>query len=260
MPANHKTTNPSKMIQLQRVPFLESGEIPTWTNIMKDSTTWKVSFDMVDDLPNAHRSAFNIGHDKTRLVRLYKSKWYKSDRNNSFHLFGVYSNSNTNKRLQGIENFLSSLTEEMIGTQLARVYKFSTRSDKRSTSSQPPKSVQPCRVKWSNALRFDPTDTKGKCLHFTASLFVVSAAFPKEPDSPSLVQISPGMISTYNKKQLFRYFSKDVFGNDQSPAKVMNAHIVSRPLTKAECKGDTVKDLETNICVQKCHKDCDPLA
>ena len=97
MPANHKTTNPSKMIQLQRVPFLESGEIPTWTNIMKDSTTWKVSFDMVDDLPNAHRSAFNIGHDKTRLVRLYKSKWYKSDRNNSFHLFGVYSNSNTNK-------------------------------------------------------------------------------------------------------------------------------------------------------------------
>lgn len=56
MPANHKTTNPSKMIQLQRVPFLESGEIPTWTNIMKDSTTWKVSFDMVDDLPNAHRS------------------------------------------------------------------------------------------------------------------------------------------------------------------------------------------------------------
>lgn len=49
MPANHKTTNPSKMIQLQRVPFLESGEIPTWTNIMKDSTTWKVSFDMVDD-------------------------------------------------------------------------------------------------------------------------------------------------------------------------------------------------------------------
>ena len=97
MPANHKTTNPSKMIQLQRVPFLESGEIPTWTNIMKDSTTWKVSFDMVDDLPNAHRSAFNIGHDKTHLVRLYKSKWYKSDRNNSFHLFGVYSNSNTNK-------------------------------------------------------------------------------------------------------------------------------------------------------------------
>ena len=50
------------------------------------------------------------------------------------------------------------------------------------------------------------------------------------------------------------------FGNDENPAKVMDAHIVSRQLTKAECKGDTVKDMETNLCVQKCHKDCDPLA
>lgn len=89
----------------------------------------------------------------------------------------------------------------MTGTQLAWVYKFSTRSDKRSISSQPPKSVQPCQVKWSNALRIDPTDTKGKCLHFTAStagtLFVVFATLPKEPDSRYLVQISPNMISTY---------------------------------------------------------------
>ena len=35
----------------------------------------------------------------------------------------------------------SSNLVKMIGTQLARVYKFSTRSDKRSKSSQPPKSV-----------------------------------------------------------------------------------------------------------------------
>lgn len=50
------------------------------------------------------------------------------------------------------------------------------------------------------------------------------------------------------------------FGNDQNPAKVMDAHLVSRQLTRAECKGDTVRDMETNLCVQKCHKDCDPLA
>ncbi|KAJ7356389.1 hypothetical protein OS493_025500 [Desmophyllum pertusum] len=50
------------------------------------------------------------------------------------------------------------------------------------------------------------------------------------------------------------------FGNDANPAKVMDAHLVSRQLTKAECKGDTVKDLVTSLCVQKCHKDCDPLA
>ena len=50
------------------------------------------------------------------------------------------------------------------------------------------------------------------------------------------------------------------FGNDKKPSKVMDGHVVSRKLTKAKCKGDTVKDLETNICVQKCHRDCDPLA
>ena len=50
------------------------------------------------------------------------------------------------------------------------------------------------------------------------------------------------------------------FGNDENPAMVTDAHIVSRQLTKAECKGDTVKDLESSLCIQKCHKDCDPLA
>lgn len=50
------------------------------------------------------------------------------------------------------------------------------------------------------------------------------------------------------------------FGNDENPAMVMDSHIVSRQLTKAECKGDTVKDLGTKLCIQKCHEDCDPLA
>ncbi|PFX13522.1 C-reactive protein 1.1 [Stylophora pistillata] len=329
-------------------PFSASGEIPTWANIIKDGTAWKVSFDMVDDLPNAHLSSFNIGHNMTRLVRFYKKKWYTSNENGSFHLFGAYSNSNSNNvslrkmsifglvltfdeadgslvlypsDFRASKTFFPTLTEDMIGVQLARVYMSSTRSGKRSTSGQPPKSVLPCQVKWSNALRFDPTDTKGKCLHFTAStagtLFVVFAALPKALDSRYLVQISPEKISTYKGTSLMTstsnlnaralgdaslyhsYFvcitesekstlieygkslgtseSGDVylnlidssghlnvrfyaFGNDQNPAKVMDAHIVSRILTKAECKGDTVKDLETNLCVQKCHKNCDPLA
>ena len=50
------------------------------------------------------------------------------------------------------------------------------------------------------------------------------------------------------------------FGNDVKPAKVMDAHIVSRALTKTECKGDTVRDPKLDVCVQDCHPDCDPLA
>ena len=50
------------------------------------------------------------------------------------------------------------------------------------------------------------------------------------------------------------------FGNDEKPAKVMDAHIVSRSLTQVDCKGDTTRDRELDMCVQKCHPYCDPLA
>ena len=49
-------------------------------------------------------------------------------------------------------------------------------------------------MKWSNALRFDPTG-EGRCLHFTAStkgtVFVIFSAIPKDKDTWYYVQISP---------------------------------------------------------------------
>ena len=49
------------------------------------------------------------------------------------------------------------------------------------------------------------------------------------------------------------------FGNGDKKLDVIDAHIVSRDMTKADCKGDTHMDLETRLCTQRCHKDCDPL-
>lgn len=49
------------------------------------------------------------------------------------------------------------------------------------------------------------------------------------------------------------------FGNSDKKLEVIDAHIVPRGTTKADCKGDTQKDLETMLCTQKCHEDCDPL-
>ena len=66
------------------------------------------------------------------------------------------------------------------------------------------------------------------------------------------------LFMTDNQQHLnVRFYT---FANDENPAKVMDAHTVPRRLTRAECKGDTVKDVETNLCIQHCHKDCDPLA
>jgi len=53
----------------------------------------------------------------------------------------------------------------------------------------------PCNVKWSNVLRFDPSNQEGKCLHFSASskgtIFVIFAAVPNNKDSWYYIQISP---------------------------------------------------------------------
>ncbi|KAJ7378668.1 hypothetical protein OS493_021971, partial [Desmophyllum pertusum] len=48
------------------------------------------------------------------------------------------------------------------------------------------------------------------------------------------------------------------FGNGDEPLEIVDAHIVSRHLTKANCRGDTVLDKESNMCVQNCHALCDP--
>ena len=52
-----------------------------------------------------------------------------------------------------------------------------------------------------------------------------------------------------------RFYS---FGNGEKPLEVVDAHIVSRRLTKADCRGDTVLDKQTNMCAQRCHELCDP--
>ena len=49
------------------------------------------------------------------------------------------------------------------------------------------------------------------------------------------------------------------FGNGDKDLDVIDAHIVPRDLTEAECKGDTYMDLESRLCTQNCHEDCDPL-
>lgn len=54
--------------------FWRSKDIPSWAKIVKHSKAFKVSFDMLDDLPNANREELNILRNMNRLVRYYKRK------------------------------------------------------------------------------------------------------------------------------------------------------------------------------------------
>lgn len=213
-----------------RSHFWRRKDIPLWETITKHSKEFKVSFDMLDNLPNVYREGLDIGRDMNRFVRYYKKKWYTTDRDGSFHLYGGFDNGNSGDTSQkkisilglvltfreadgslvlsrsdfnASKKFFPTLSDELMGTELARVDIPSGKSDKRTTDTTPAQPVlgQPCQIKWSNALRFDPTDSKGKCLHFTAStagtIYVVFAALPKDLDSRYYVEISPEGVAIF---------------------------------------------------------------
>ncbi|XP_068693345.1 uncharacterized protein [Montipora foliosa] len=50
------------------------------------------------------------------------------------------------------------------------------------------------------------------------------------------------------------------FGIEDLPAKIMDAHLLSRRLTETICKGKTREDNPTGLCVEECHLTCDPTA
>ena len=95
-----------------------------------------------------------------------------------------------------------SLTEDMIDSLVARV-EWPTENIFKLHSVI---GFLPCNVKWSNAMRFDPSNKEGKCLHFTASskgtVFVIFAEIPNNKDTWYYVQIAPYGVGIY-KVSLF---------------------------------------------------------
>lgn len=64
-------------------------------------------------------------------------------------------------------------------------------------------------------------------------------------------------LSMYDKHNPLysRFYS---FGNGEDPVQVVDVHVLSRRLSNVNCRGDTMLDEETNLCVQDCNDLCDP--
>ena len=188
---------------------------------------FRVSFDMVDDLRSSIRKALDIERNASLLVRFSDKKWRTSDRLGKFHLYSDFDNGQSgdvSRRKMSIlglvltfneadgtlilspqdykasKTFFPTLGEELTGIQFARVQSSHQRGVKRQEIPDDTP-LEPCKVDWSNALRLDPTDRNGKCLHFTAStegtIFVVFAALPRDDATWYTVQISPTVVATY---------------------------------------------------------------
>lgn len=170
---------------------------------------------------------YSIPRNMSRLVKYTDGKWLTGEEDGSFHLYNAFNNGGSgdarkhklsilglvltyNQKSGGLEllpadfeaskQFFPDLHEFLAGRTLAKVAidteAVTTKASKRENVANPP-----CNVKWSNALRFDPTDSGGKCLHFTAategSLFVVFSTLPKDKSSWYYTEITPERVAIY---------------------------------------------------------------
>ena len=159
-------------------------------------------------------------------------QWYTSDENNVFHLYSSFGKKESDTREQKISIFgltlsykekdgslvleeqdyrrakktFPALLADLKGLRLAHIKELSKGSLAKRTedpSAQPPKPV-PCQAKWSNALRMELEDMKGKCLHFTAAssgtIYVLFSAKPSDKEKRYGVEISP------DKARMFKVF------------------------------------------------------
>ncbi|XP_068718689.1 uncharacterized protein [Montipora capricornis] len=330
--------------QTQNYKYQVKAGRPSWKEMTAHNTPFKTIFKMDDDLTGSYHGKVNIPKDLECLVRFIDGEWVVSKDDDKFDFFSgcnrggsrdIYSDQHYiciyglllkyDERMGALnldrhgfnisQQTFPSLHPNLIGGELARV---EWPSDHIFQMSEVV-GYLPCNVKWSNALRFDPSE-EGRCLHFTAStkgtVFVIFSAIPKDKDTWYYVQISPYGVGIF-KSQALKVSSVDVdavglgdeimyqpyfvcvkqendatvieygktqgttehgeiflsmidkekplhvrfyaFGNGEDDLEVTDAHVLKRSLTKAKCKGDTEKDEETNICVQKCNGMCDPL-
>ena len=192
---------------------------------MSDKLGFRVIFDMKSDLTGIE--GYSIPRDMSRLMKYVDGKWLTAKDDGSFHLYNAFNNGGSgdfkkrkvsilglvlsyNQNTRGLEllppdfkaskQFFPNLHQSLSGRTLAKIVMEGGDAygvaSKRETLASPP-----CNVKWSNSLRFDPTDSNGKCLHFTAategSLFVAFSALPKDKSTWYYTEITPERVAIY---------------------------------------------------------------
>ena len=197
--------------------------VPSWKHITKDKAIFRVTIDAKNDFKGT-KDFSDIPRNMSRLVRYDEGKWFTAENDGSFHLYNAFKNGKTgdprqhkisilglvlsfnqntgglsllSHDLEASREFFPDLHDALAGRELGRaVSDVSALADRRETLQDPP-----CNVKWSNALRFDPTETKGKCLHFTASsegnIFVVFATLPVDKTSWYYIKITSQNVAIY---------------------------------------------------------------
>ena len=202
-----------------------------WQKITNGQRQFRVIFDMKKDLTGIED--YNISRNMSRRVKFFGGKWLTAEDDGLFHLYNAFNNGATgdvkkrkmsilglvlsfNQNTGGLEllpedykvskEFYPELRRFLTGRTLAKIFMepdsdATKQASKRASQQSQTMVKQPCNVKWSNSLRFDPTDSNGKCLHFTAategSLFVIFSTLPKDNSTWYYTEITPERVAIY---------------------------------------------------------------
>lgn len=155
-------------------------------------------------------------------------EWYTSDSDNAFHLYSGFSGATNDPRkhrmtifgltlfynekdgsllldeedFQPSKKVFPTLAADMKGKPLARVESVNregaNKRNKIRLATQASADNVPCHAEWSNILRIDLVNMKGKCLHFTAAskgtIYMVFSASPRNLNARYVVEISPQKV------------------------------------------------------------------
>ena len=184
--------------------------------MVENGATFLVIFDRNEDLLlGSFNGPVDLSRENEKYVRYFKGRWLVGDNgdginyitgcnhgsleNKTICILGMLLTYNeqsgfltlTKEDLEVSKESFPKLTDNIIGTRIAHVEWPSDHIFQLETVV----GYLPCNVKWSNVLRFDPSNDEGKCLHFTATsqgtIFVIFAAVPNNKNTWYYVQISP---------------------------------------------------------------------
>ncbi|XP_064609751.1 uncharacterized protein LOC135473788 [Liolophura sinensis] len=204
---------------------------PSWDR-MTDGSTFRVVFDMAEDIPGV------VGRAQSLLLfyRTSTRQWYVQNGEEFTHLYDGFgnggSNSLNNKKISvrglvlkynSVTGLLSldstefeaskavipHLSVALKGAIVGRVEYVSMLQQIQQHKNEFGVGTSPCNVVWSNAHRFNPAIVGGRCVSFTAvcmgDIFVVFSAIPRDKNTWYYVQISPDGVAIYKGHKVMKF-------------------------------------------------------
>ena len=220
--------------QTANFQFQQEIRKPSWSEIVLEGAVFLVIFNLKQDVVGTFNGPMTISAQMEKYVKFFEGEWFVGDRVDSIDMSTACSRGGSSDVYDDIHKmcilgmvltydedtgFLSMSSEDWSATkELYDIVPMDETDMLVARTEWPAKHILqldevigylPCNVKWSNVLRFDPSNTEGKCLHFTASskgtIFAIFSAIPDDRNTWYYVQISPYGVGIFKVSKMLNH-------------------------------------------------------